>query len=1015
MSTYLCNTIRIATTFLCTVVISGSSPLPAADTLEVINSQAPTDAPPSPKASLAKIVVPDGFQVTLFAGEPDVRQPIAMEIDDRGRLWVVECYSYTDGYFRDTPRDRVLIFTDRDNDGQFDDRKVFWDQGQRLTSLRWGFGGVWLTAAPNLIFIPDRNRDDVPDGEPIVMLDGFETDRAGHNMVNGLRWGPDGWLYGRHGILATSLVGRPGASPESRVPINCGIWRFHPTRHVFEVVVHGTTNPWGMDFDDHGHMFFTNNVIGHLFHAVPGAHFERMYGSDMNPYVYDLMPMCADHYHWDTHVPWQETREGVNSHPELGGGHSHCGGMIYLGDNWPDTYRNSIFMCNTHGKRLNCDRLIRHQSGYVATHGPDIFHAQDTWFRGVDLLYGPDGGVFISDWSDLGECHDHDGVHRTSGRIYKMVYGKSPAPPTLATVSANVQNNETTDPFDLQRLSNTSLIGLQTHQNDWFVRHARRILQERAIDAELAPSDQQRIVNSIEAGTVPTRLRYLWLAYSAGLLDPAQLVQLLESSDEPAVRAWIVRLLADTAQWPREANEAAQRSSAGENDPSVCLEWASALRRMAPATRVVVGENLVKHAEFEEDIALSLMIWYGIEPLVGGDSQAALRLFRNASIPRVRRNIVRRVTELINEQPATIDQLVESLSQTDIATQLDIMSGMVQALQGRRKVSAPAAWPKLEAQLTKHSNSEIAKYAQQLAVLFGSGVALDEVRAVALDAKTPTDRRRQALQSLIAAVPPDFAPTLQRLLSDRAVEDLAAQGLVQYDDPDTPQILINQLERLDQPARRNAIVTLTSRPSYAQKLLVALGDDRVSRDMISAADARQLQNLGDPEVQQLLEQHWGSLRSTPDDRKQQMEHYRELIAASASRNADLESGRQVFEKTCATCHKLYGRGAAIGPDLTGANRSNLDYLLENIVDPSAMVAAAFRTSVVELEDGRVLSGVVLNETDQRLELQTATELLNIDRQEVADISPTQQSLMPDGILQTLTDAQVVELLKYLQQ
>ena len=219
--------------------------------------------------------MPEGFEVTLFAGEPHVRQPIAMEFDDRGRLWVAEFYSYRN--WKPEGKDRILIFEDTDGDGRFDKRKVFWDKGNYLTGLQLGFGGVWICNAPTLAFIPDRDGDDVPDGPPEVLLDGWSTEGK-HNVLNGLKWGPDGWLYGMNGITAPSKVGKPGTPDDKRIDINCGIWRYHPTRHNFEVVAHGTTNPFGMDFDEHGQAFFTNCVIGHLWHLIPGAHYKRMFG-----------------------------------------------------------------------------------------------------------------------------------------------------------------------------------------------------------------------------------------------------------------------------------------------------------------------------------------------------------------------------------------------------------------------------------------------------------------------------------------------------------------------------------------------------------------------------------------------------------------------------------------------------------------------------------------------------------------------------------------------------------------
>ena len=426
------------------------------------SATARADGPVPPSEAASKMTVPEGFKVTLFAAEPDVRQPIAFAIDPRGRLWVAENYSYPNWRTKPEGKDRILIFEDTDGDGHFDRRKVFWEKGANLTGLALGFGGVWVCATPNLLFFPDRDGDDRPDGPPVVKLDGWNPD-AQHNLFNALKWGPDGWLWGCHGILSTANVGKPGTPAEKRVPMNCGVWRYHPTREVFEVVAHGTTNPWGLDFDDHGQAFITNCVIPHLYRVVPGARFQRMFGQDFNPFSYGLMGTSADHIHWAGGA-WTDSRGGQGKHGEAGGGHAHVGAMIYLGDNWPDRYRDSLFTCNLHGNRVNNDALRREGSGYVAKHKPDFLKANDPWFRGMELKYGPDGGVFLTDWSDTGECHetDADGPHRENGRIYKITYG-TPKPVVV----------------DLAKLSSVELAKLQSHPNEWHVRTARRLLQER--------------------------------------------------------------------------------------------------------------------------------------------------------------------------------------------------------------------------------------------------------------------------------------------------------------------------------------------------------------------------------------------------------------------------------------------------------------------------------------------------------------------------------------------------------
>ena len=292
---------------------------------ESYNSEPDTGTLPMPAVEAAeKFQVPPGFKVSAFAAEPDVRNPIAMTWDARGRLWVVENFTYAERAkkFDLGLRDRVLIFEDLNGDGRFSSRKVFTDDVQMATSVEIGHGGVWLMCPPRLLFIADKNGDDAPDSAPEVMLDGFTVPAENyHNFANGLRFGPDGWLYGRSGNSAPGKVGA--------VPVRGTMWRFHPQRKVFEALSGGTTNPWGHDWDEHGELFFINTVNGHLWHGITGAHYVQPFALDPNPRAYGLIDQHADHWHFDTSQEWMKSRDGAANH--LGGGHAHIGMMISMG------------------------------------------------------------------------------------------------------------------------------------------------------------------------------------------------------------------------------------------------------------------------------------------------------------------------------------------------------------------------------------------------------------------------------------------------------------------------------------------------------------------------------------------------------------------------------------------------------------------------------------------------------------------------------------------------------------
>ncbi len=1007
--------------------LAGVSWAAAEEFPEIYDSEKSKEKPMTPDEVVKTAKLPPGFELSVFAAEPAVQNPIAITTDERGRLWVAENFTWAGsglGNYDVKLRDRIVILEDTNGDGKHDKRTVFWDGAVKLTSVEVGFGGVWAICLPNLLFVPDLNRDDIPDGPPVVVLDGINDHSVGHTPANGLKWGPDGWLYARHGILATSSIGAPGASDSQRFKINTGVWRYHPTRQKAEAVMHGMTNSWGTDFTAQGEMFVINTVIGHLWHVVPGAHTQRMFGTDINPYAYKLIAQVAGHVHWDTGEAWNDIRKGVTDKTSAaGGGHAHIGMMIYQGDNWPEEYRGRVYTLNLHGLRINSDILVREGAGYTAKRGPDLCFMKDPFFRGMDLITGADGGVFIADWSDTGECHDHDGVHRTSGRIYKLTYGK---PKPLA-------------PFDLADASDSKLIQLQAATNDWYSRQARRLLQERTAATFLpggAATTKPVVARTLSSETRAeltsqlgkpgvgknnskdsvAMLKTLWALQATGGIDSLVLAYGLDISDEH-YRVWMVRLLADNigaghAATPEILN--ALRTAA-EKDQSglVLLYIASTLQQLPLEDRWPIAKALAGRKEFATDRMFPNMLWLGIEPAIPRDPAKSVELLTASQVPMLRENIARRLAEEIEKSPAGANALLKIAEKASPDVQRDILVGMSLGLKGWRKATQPAAWKAVSAKTLASANAEIQTATKELGVVFGDGLAIEALQAMVKDGGADPAARGQAIRELAQAKSDSFAAVLQGLLRDRAVSIEAVRALAQYDSADTPAKLLEVLGGFSPEARGEVVNTLISRPAYAKVLLKALRDKQIQPSEISAYHARQILSFEDKDLTKQLTELWGDVRTTPTEKKEMIERFKAELNSATLAKADLGAGRSVYQKTCANCHVLYGAGRKVGPDLTGSNRKNLDYLLENVIDPSGVVGADFRVLVVTLVDGRVLSGVVSEQNERTITLQLAQAPITIDRKEIEESKQTTSSLMPDGQMQTLTKEQIRDLMAYL--
>ena len=580
-------------------------------TLLVISSIAwsavPTNNAPflKPDEAIAKMEVMNGFEVKAFVAEPDIGEAIAFCFDFRGRLWTLENYNYQTRRAHSTDkRNRIQIFEDTDGDGVFDKKKTFTEDLSFSSGIIVGMGGVYVGMPPELIFIPDADGDDKPDGPHEVLLDGWGIQDR-HETLNSFIWGPDGWLYGCHGVFTQSRVGRPGTKDEDRQFIDGGIWRFHPQTKEFEVFAEGLSNPWGFDFNDMGQGFATCCVIPHLFHIVQGGVYHKQSKQNVNPYVYDNIKTIRDHTHKS----------------------AHGGARFYLADVFPEKYRDQLFMCNIHEHAVLIDYMVPKGSSFIGKHGDDFLMANDLAWVGFSVEIGPDGGVYILDWHDQNIC-GNEIKFANSARVYRIMPKGVKGP----------------KPFDLENLSDLELVELQNHSNDWYVRQSRTILQHRALTGKL---DSEKVHPKLltmlaDAPKVPKRLRALWALHCTGGISQEHALSLLDDSEE-YIRAWTVQLLTEEKKPSATVREKFAQMAKSEKSPVVRLYLACSLQRLPYNQRWDILEALSKYSQDREDNNIPRMLWLALEPMVLESPQKALSLVAQSKLPRLQEFTPRRL------------------------------------------------------------------------------------------------------------------------------------------------------------------------------------------------------------------------------------------------------------------------------------------------------------------------------------------------------------------------------------
>lgn len=939
----------------------------------------------SPQEAVEAMTLKEGYQVNVFASEPMITQPMAFCWDDKGRMWIAENRDYEsrqDG-FSNSGDSRILILEDTDRDGVVDSRKVFLEGIPFPSAIAVGHGGLFLGAPPNLLFVPDKNNDDKADTSDMkVLLTGWGI-RDRHETINSFHWGPDGWLYGLEGFATPSVIRKPKGEGKiyihreefpkdllgaEGVDINGGVWRYHPLKERFEVVAHGFSNPWGIDYDAKGQLLISACVIPHLFHVIPGGIYHRQGGSHFNPYVYDDIKTIVDHRHRS----------------------AHGGARIYQSDAFPREQQGRLFMANIHEHAVLSDVLTPNGSGFTASHGEDFMLANNAQWIGFSMEVGPEGGLYVLDWHDADIC-GKEVINKETGRVFRIV-------------PENTRAKDWPGRFtDLNKQSDLELVELQLSKSNWHARRARTILQYRASQKALELQAVDRLNVLLDSNdNENTRLRALWTLHSTNSSNTGQLLDLLDDKDQ-YVRAWAIQFLLEDGQPEKSVIDALTTLAKNEKSASVRLYLAAGLQRIDTKNRWGIASALVQVADDVGDPNIPLMLWFGIEPLVAGDSQRALQLAEQSKITSLTQKIARRLVD--GDQ---MEKLIAEIGKNSAGSG-DLLKGLLAGLEGRSDLTEPPNWASTYKSLP--SNEQIIAVADEISQRFGNVEAAKRMLADLDDFNANTNRKNTAIKNLAVQQHPELQEKLPQLLQRPELRSQAIRAVAAYDNKALGEILLGQYPNYSTSEKQEVIQAMATRPVYGWQLANAIKEGSIPKKEIPTYVALQLRRV----VGNGFVEIWGPIDDISGGVQGQYSKYQRLLTDNAIANASAEKGKKVYKNTCYACHKMHGKGGIIGPELTGSNRTNTGYLLSNILEPSGEIQDDYKLVVITTQDGRTYSGNIVSENDRSLSLRVVgQEPVTINKSSINSRETTPKSMMPEGLLNTLTDTEVLNLVAFLK-
>ena len=962
------------------------------------------EAPPAlaPVKAQKQFKLAEGLEINLVVAEPEVSQPLSITFDDRGRMWVLQYRQFpnpnglkpiqVDNWLRtkydklpEPPpkgpkgNDRISIYEDTDGDGRPETVKHFLSDLNLASGMALGYGGVFVAQPPYLLFYPDLNRDDVPDGDPEVLLTGFGMDDA-HAFANSLTWGPDGWLYGAQGSTATAEIRGIGFQQ--------GIWRYHPLTKEFELFAEGGGNTWGIDFDRFGSLFAGGNTVEPLVHHVQGAYYVKGFGKHgplHNPHTYGYF-QPVKHYGYT--------------------GDSLTGGFVlYQGGTFPERFKNHCIAPNGRHSAMRWSTVELRGSTFATRAAGDFVTTSDIWFRPVDSTVGPDGSLYVADWYDYNISHSSPKNRsqwyqpsRDDGRIWR-VDPEGAKPASLGR-------------FDLSQQSNSELIALLSHSNAWFARQARRILSERR-----DPSIRSELEQLLESPDQHLALQAVWSIYVSGAFDDRFASRMLRSEHE-YVRAWTVRLLGDSRSLSAPLQSQFIRLARTESSVVVRSQLACTAKRLPAEVAIPFVTELLRHDEDANDAHLPLLLWWAIEDKAISDTSSVMELIDSPNfwqLPLVRSFILQRLSRRLTAENtesgyAACAKLI-TLAPDDESLDL-LLTGMVDACSGRKLESVPNSFQPTLTRLLEQDGSNAQVILLALRV---GGPSAAAVRAI-VDPSRALAERLEIIQTLgethtRSAIDPLL--TLVRSAESAQLQAASLSALSYFDEPRIATQIRSNYSMFNPAAKQRAIDLLCGRPTAALTLIDAIEQQEIDPKHVTQDQVRQLLVHDDETLRSAVNRIWGTVQpETPLQLQGRINAVSQLLAR---RPGDALRGKSLYEKTCATCHKLHGNGTPIGPDLTGAERKDRLKLVRNIVDPSSEIRPQYISHIAVTKDGRAITGLLANSAAETITLLDAkNKRIVLNRSDLEALRESNASLMPEKLLDPMTDQQIRDLVAYLQ-